>query len=184
MSSQTAWYLARATGIVAWGILTFAMVWGLLLRTKLLAGRPSPRWLLDLHRFLGGLALVFTGVHIGALVADNYVHFGALEVLVPFASGWRPIPVALGVCALYLLVAVELTSLLMRHLPKKRWRQVHLTSFGAFWLVTVHGVFAGSDTRHVFVGIVVSVAVLSVLFLLMVRLLSPSPRARAAASRA
>jgi predicted ferric reductase len=185
VTSQTAWYLARASGIVAWGILTFAVVWGLLLRTRLLKGRPSPRWLLDLHRFLGALALLFTGLHIAGLVADNYVHFGLLQVLVPFASGWRPLPVALGVVAMYLLVAVELTSLLMRYLPKKRWRQVHLTSFGAFWLVTVHGLFAGSDTRHLLVGILVSVSMLSVLFLVMVRLLSPSTptRARVAASR-
>ena len=83
------------------------------------------------------------------------------------------------------LLGGELTSLLMRYLPKKRWRQVHLTSFGAFWLVTLHGLFAGSDTRHLLVGILVSVSMLSVLFLVMVRLLSPSTptRARVATSR-
>lgn len=145
MSPHLAWYASRAAGLVAWGLLSASVIWGLLLSTRLLRGRPTPRWLLDLHRFLGGLAVVFTGVHVGGLVADNYLHFGVADLLVPFASGWRPGAVALGVVSLWLLLAIEITSLLMRRMPRRWWRGVHLTSYGLFWLATFHGILAGTD---------------------------------------
>jgi hypothetical protein len=108
---QTWWYVARATGYVAWGLVATSVVSGLLLSTRLTRGRPTPAWILDLHRFLAGAAVAFTGLHLTGLIADTYVHFGAVEVLVPFASTWKPGPVAFGVVALYLLAAIEISSL-------------------------------------------------------------------------
>ncbi len=84
------WYVARASGLVGWGLLAAATLWGLALSTKALGPRPRPNWLLDLHRWLGGLALIFTGVHVGSLLLDTYVHFGLTSVLVPFASDVAP----------------------------------------------------------------------------------------------
>lgn len=177
MTSQTGWYLARATGIVAWSLLTLSMTWGLMLRTRILNGRPTPRWLLDLHRFLGGLSVVFVALHLAGLVADSYTYFGPAELFVPFASSWRPGAVALGVVALYLLAAVEVTSLLMRHLPRRWWRAVHMSSFATFLLSTLHTVTAGTDARNSLLILAVNVAVAAVLFLVLVRLLAPG-RAR------
>jgi hypothetical protein len=174
MREQLWWYVARSSGIVAWSILTLAMTWGLLLRTKLLAGRPAPRWLLDLHRFLGGLAVVFTAVHVAGLIADSYVHFGAVEILVPLASRWRPVPVGLGIVGLYLLLAVEATSVLKRRLPPGLWRRVHVGSFALFVLVTLHGVTAGSDARNLAFISMVNVGTALIVFLVLVRVWSPS----------
>ena len=67
--------------------------------------------MLDVHRFLGGLAAVFVGVHVIGLLLDSFVAFGPTDVLVPLASSWHPVAVAWGIVAMYLLVAVELTSL-------------------------------------------------------------------------
>jgi hypothetical protein len=75
MSSQVFWYAARASGIVAWALAAAAVVWGLALSTRVPVRRPRRPWLFDLHRFLGGLALSFTGVHVLSVVADSYVHF-------------------------------------------------------------------------------------------------------------
>jgi hypothetical protein len=140
------WYVARASGIVAWALLVASLVWGVLLSTRVLRPHDRPAWLLDLHRGLGGLTVAMVGVHISALVADNFVHFGVADVLVPLASGWRPLPVALGVLSLYLLGAVELTSLAMRRMSRRAWRGVHLTSYGTVWLVSLHAGYAGTDT--------------------------------------
>lgn len=148
MNPKLPWELARAGGLTAWWLLGLSTMWGLLLSTRLLAGRPRPAWLLDLHRFLGGLALTFTGVHIGGLVADHVVHFGLMEVAVPFSSAWRPVAVAWGTISLYLLLAIELTSLGMRHLPRRVWRAVHSTSFVLFVLTSLHAVTAGTDTGN------------------------------------
>src|SRR3989337_1799436 len=89
MNEQIWWYTARASGIVALAILTASIVWGLLYSNRVLNGRPTAKWLLDLHRFLGGLAVTFTAVHLAGLVADSYVEFGWSELFIPMASAWK-----------------------------------------------------------------------------------------------
>jgi sulfoxide reductase heme-binding subunit YedZ len=160
--SNTSWYLSRASGIVAWALLTLAMVWGLLLSTRMFDRRPSPKGLVDLHRFLGGLSVVFVGIHVGTIVADTYVHFGAADVVVPFASSWHPVAVAWGVVAMWLLLAVEVTSLAMRHIPRRVWRAVHFSSYALFVSATVHAFAAGPDTREQLFELV-SVAAIAIL---------------------
>ena len=145
MSGHLWWYVARSGGIVAWVLLAASVLWGLALSTKAFGKRPHPSWLLDLHRFLGGLALVFTGIHVGALVLDSYVSFGLVQLLVPFTSSYRPRRGGVGVVGLYLLLAVEVTSLLRPRIPKHIWRRVHLASFGLFAVSTLHGLQAGTD---------------------------------------
>jgi DMSO/TMAO reductase YedYZ heme-binding membrane subunit len=70
------------------------------------------------------------------------------------ASGWRPGSVAWGITAMYLLVAVELTSLAKRRLPKKIWRAVHLLSFVLFVFSTVHAIQSGTDLANPVVRVV------------------------------
>lgn len=148
MSNQLWWYVARSSGIVSLLLLGATVLWGLLSTTRVLAGRPSPQWLMTMHQFLGGLAVVFTGLHITGLVMDSYIGFGPTELLVPFTSTYRPAAVALGVVALYLLAAIESTSLLMRRMPRRWWRAVHASSWVLLWLAVVHGATAGSDASR------------------------------------
>jgi predicted ferric reductase len=173
MSTQLGWHVARATGIVAWALLAASVVWGLLLSTRLARGRPTPAWLLDLHRFLGGSAVVFTLLHLGGLIADSYVHFDLVDLLVPFASSWQPGPVALGVVSFHLLAAVELTSLARRRTPRRVWRAVHLTSYGLFWAATFHFVLAGTDATHPVARWGINLTAAAVVFLTLVHVLSP-----------
>jgi DMSO/TMAO reductase YedYZ heme-binding membrane subunit len=147
MSSQVMWYAARAGGMVAWALAAGSVVWGLALSTHALGRRPRPAWLFDLHRFrfLGGLAAVFTAVHVLAVLADSYVRFSLLNVLVPLTGGWHPLAVAWGVVGAWLLAAVELTSLARARLPRRLWRRVHYGGFALFALTTVHALAAGTD---------------------------------------
>lgn len=180
MSEQIYWYTARASGMVALALVTASVVWGLLFSTRLLQGRPSPKWLMALHRHLGALAAVFTGVHIAGLVLDSYVEFGPSEILVPFASTWQPQAVAWGVVGMYLLGAIELTSLLKKRIPRRLWRWVHLSSYVLFWLSIVHGVTAGTDAGAGAYIIASRAAVMLVVFLTVYRVLTKRKvRARA-----
>ncbi len=147
MSPHIWWYAARASGLISWALVTASVVWGLLLAGRL-TSQPRPAWYLDLHRFLGGLSVVFVAVHLVGLALDGYVHFGLAQLLVPFVSSWHPAAVAWGIVGLYLMVAIEGTSLLMRYLPRRLWRRVHLTSFVLFVVATVHGFVAGTDMRN------------------------------------
>ncbi len=156
------WYVARASGLMAWAMLTLTVVWGLLLSSKLLGRKPAPAWILDLHRFIGGATVVFTVVHLVAILADSYVHFDLVAILVPFASDWNPLAVAWGIAAFYLLAAVELTSLLRKSLPNPLWRRVHYATVPLFALATIHGVTAGTDSRTTFAFMVLASVVLVV----------------------
>jgi predicted ferric reductase len=149
VNGKLTWYAARASGLVAWALVTASILWGLALSTRLIRRRGAPAWLLDLHKFLGTLSMVFVGVHIFALWADSYVHFGPSELFVPMASEWRPGAVAWGIAATYLLVAIELTSWAIRKVPRRLWRAVHLASFPLFGAATVHAFTAGADRMNV-----------------------------------
>ncbi len=177
MSDKIWWYLARSSGIVAWLLLAAAVIWGLLLSTRILQDRRRPAWLSDLHRWLGGLAVTFTTLHLVGLWADDYVEFGPAEMLIPGRSEWRPVAVTWGVLALYLLVAVQLTSLGMRRLPRRMWKAVHYASYPLFWMATVHGGAAGSDTGSRLYRWTVVVTVVAVVFVVTYRVVAPS-RAR------
>ena len=145
MSDQMWWFTARAGGFVAWGLLGASVLWGLALSSKVLNGRRRPSWILDLHRFLGGLGVIFTAVHVGALMADSYIHFGPVEVLVPLTGSWHPGAVAWGIIGMYLLLAVEITSLARKRLSKRVWRMTHMLSFPLFATTSVHALTAGTD---------------------------------------
>lgn len=176
--SHASWYLARSSGLVAWFLLATSVLWGLMLTTRVFDRSLSPKWLTDLHRFLGGTAVVFTALHIGALVGDNYVHFGVREVLQPFASQWRTTAVAWGVISFWILVAIEATSLLMRYLPRRFWRAVHSSSFVLFLLATLHALSAGTDARIQAFVLLCTAMLAVVLFLFLVRIAAPSKRRR------
>lgn len=145
MDPKLSWYAARASGMVAWALVTASILWGLAVSTRLVRRRGAPAWTLDLHKFLGTLSIVFVGVHVLALWADNFVYFGPRELFVPMVSKYRPGAVAWGIAATYLLVAIQLTSWTMRRLPRRLWHAVHLTSFPLFAVATVHGFTAGAD---------------------------------------
>lgn len=177
MAEHLAWYVARSTGIVTWGLLVASMLWGFLYATRLLGRRTRPWWMLGVHRFLGALAVGFVIVHVLALVADGYTSFGIVDVLVPFASAWKPLPVALGIVGFYVLLAIELTSLAQRFMPRNVWRQIHLSAYGLFALATIHALTAGTDVRVVvFGGVAVGVGVVVALLCAMAWVARSEPR--------
>ena len=178
MRSQLWWYVARSSGIVAWALASTSVIWGLLLSTRLLDRKPSPKWLLDLHRYLGGLTVVFTGVHLVGLVADSYVHFDLAALLLPYASEWKPGPVAWGIVAFYLLVAVQVTSLLMKRISRRLWHGVHLLSYLLFWSAAIHGATSGTDAANPVYVVGSIAAIVTVLFLTLYRALLPGRSGR------
>jgi predicted ferric reductase len=173
VNPQVWWYLTRATGLVGWGLASLSVLWGLALSGRPFGRNPTGPWLLDLHRYLGGLSVLFVGAHIGALVADSYVHFGVADVLVPLASGYKSLAVAWGIVAMYFLVAIELTSLGKRRLPKQLWRGVHYTSIIVFVAMTLHLLTVGTDRQNMLVRVAAAVSTAVATFLLAYRIAAP-----------
>ena len=150
MSSQFWWHMSRASGIVTWGFLMASALWGILLATRVLKPYDRPAWLLDLHSWLGTITIFGTALHLAALVGDTYVHFGAADLFVPFATSWKPLAVAWGVIGTYLLVAVQVSSWFMKKLPKRLWRSIHMLSYALMVTVSIHAFTAGTDRANHF----------------------------------
>ncbi len=170
MNPQFWWYMTRASGLIAWLMLTASVIWGVVLSTKAFPEHRRPAWLLDLHRWLGGLSVMFLAIHLSALVADSYTHFGIGDLAVPFMSDWKPGAVAFGVIAAWLLIAVELTSLAIRRLPRRVWRSIHLLSYITFWLTSIHGALAGSDRTALLYQVTAVGSIVAVVWALMYRI--------------
>ncbi len=180
MNPQTWWYAARAGGIIAWALASLTVIGGLQLSTRLVR-KPAPSWVLDLHRFLGGLTVAFVAIHMVGLAADQFIGFGPMELLVPLASSYKPAAVALGVVGMYLLIAIELTSLAMKKLPRRAWHAVHLTSFVLFVVATVHGLTAGTDRHNAVFQWACLLTAALVLMMTLVRIWSRRQRPRSTA---
>ena len=127
------------------------------------------------------LALVFIAVHVMAVAVDPFTHFGLTAVLVPFASHYRPVWMGLGIVALYLLLAVWVSSRLRRRIGHRLWRQIHVLAFAVYGAATLHGLGTGSDTRTIWAGALYAASVALVGSLLAVRLLAPAGRNAGAA---
>jgi predicted ferric reductase len=143
--AHVVWYTARASGYTAFVLLTAAVVLGLLLSLR--AGSPRwPRFLTnELHRFVTVLALGFTAVHGVALLLDPVMGFAWTDLVVPFAGRYRPLPMALGITAAYLMVAVWASSRVQRRIGYRLWRRLHFVTFAVYLLALGHTALVGED---------------------------------------
>ena len=147
------WYVTRSSAIIAWALMVISVTWGILLATRVMKPKDNPGWLLDLHRWLSGLSVVFVGIHMASLFIDKYAAFSLQDLFIPFHSQYQKIawlggwPVALGVICTYILIAVQTTSLMMKKLPRKYWKAIHYSSYALVLLVSFHAGWSGTDVR-------------------------------------
>lgn len=168
------WDVARAGGFTAYTLLTLSVAIGLALTLHW----QTPRWprLInsELHNFITLLALIFTGVHVLAVWLDPFTSFGWNEVFIPFASHYRPLWMAFGIVALYLGLAIGLSTWLRPYIGYKWWRRLHVLTLLLFALVAVHGIATGSDTRTWWGALLYASSILLVGILLWLRLYEPA----------
>jgi DMSO/TMAO reductase YedYZ heme-binding membrane subunit len=159
---------------MTWATATASVVVGLMLSARAVRARTGP-WFLDLHRFLGGISVVFLVAHVATLWADSYVDFGPRELFVPGASEWRSEAIAWGIIAAYLMIAVEVSSLLRSRIGKRLWRVVHFLSFVAMAGGSYHAWLAGSDVKNPVTWAIAGIGSLLVLGLIALRLQRKDP---------
>jgi DMSO/TMAO reductase YedYZ heme-binding membrane subunit len=144
---ETLWFLTRASGVVAMVLIIAAIADGLIFSGRA-AGRKHlrPAWWLDLHRGLGGYALIFTGLHVlTAFGAD--IGVGIEQIFVPNTAGFDPTAFTLGVVAMYLMAIAVFTTWPRRLLPRKLWHVVHLLAIPVAVLTGIHAYLLGTDAK-------------------------------------
>jgi predicted ferric reductase len=127
--------------------------------------------IVDIHRHLSWLTVVFVLVHIFVLLGDKYITYTVVTLFIPYAdTTYRPFAVALGQIGYYAVVLVTVSFWVRRWIGQKSWRVLHYLSFIAYGLVIAHAYLAGTDSKTLYWGYVASVIV--VLFLTMLRIIT------------
>jgi hypothetical protein len=186
VQSSWPWYVTRASGLIA-GLLLFILI---LSGLGFITGQaynflePITAW--ASHKALGITLGISILLHIGALYFDSFVTFDLQSIFIPFVSNYKPIIifgisfgslfVALGVLALYVILAIILTSLFWIEKKPKTWKLTHLLSYIAMIFVFVHALYLGTDLasgvlRYVWIGLILILAVFSLMRLRRARIL-------------
>lgn len=169
------WVLSRVSGLTAFVALALDAVLGLLVSSRL-ANRVLAKGAgVELHRWLSPLALALVLAHVLLLLADGYIRFDAVSVLVPFASPYRPLAVGIGVIAADVALVVHTSFALRKRIGTRTWRRLHYMSFVAVAAAAAHGLLAGTDAARPWVLALLAVPLAAVVVLAGVRVV----RARA-----
>lgn len=141
------WLAARATGIVAFLLLTMQIVLGLILShptnrsTWNLSKRIFP-W----HDHLWVFVLAFLIAHIVSLVVDPKAGVSLAGAFIPGLSEYRSAPVAIGTLALYAFLVTAITARWTKLLPPGLWLKIHRLALVVWVMAWMHGVLAGTDS--------------------------------------
>lgn len=147
VASAEPWSTSRASGTIAYLALVLDVLVGLGLTTRAGDRWPGRAASVDIHAWLSPLPLGLTAVHAVALLADAYIGFDVIDLVVPFAAPYRPGAVGVGILAAYVALLVHASFGLRRRIGTAWWRRLHALSFVAYALATAHGVTAGTDAR-------------------------------------
>lgn len=178
------WMLIRGSGLVAFGLLALATIWGLVLSLGVLPGLTKR--LTFAHESLSVGALLATVVHVVALATHDFVEFDLRALLVPGASEWRPLAVAWGIVAFYGMTIVIVSFYLRKNIGQRYWRLLHFASFGVFLGAAAHGIAAGTDTGHPAVFgfyVAASAVVIGLTAVRVLMIFNPPPERRTATRR-
>jgi hypothetical protein len=145
---SSAWMVARASGITSYLLMTALVLLGLHLShpgsTRI--RRLSRMARMQIHSGLAFFTLAFTALHVVVLATDPFAQVGWAGALLPMASTYRPVPVTLGVIAMWAAALTAITASLAGRLPGRLWWPIHKVAAGVFALSWAHGLLAGSDT--------------------------------------
>jgi len=164
-----AWYISRASGLLAYLLLWLVMFFGLAIRTPGIKKIFSPAFSYQTHAWLSVQALILVFFHSGALLWDKYLQLKFLDLIMPFHSQTYTTEITLGILGIYLMLILILTSYFRKFFSQKIWRAVHFLNILMFIIVTIHALAIGTDLksglllRNLFIGANIALALLIVI---------------------
>ncbi len=179
--AQWAWYIGRATGLLAFILLTLGVVYGLVMSSRAFQKMISGAVSYELHRTLSWVALGAVLLHVGSFFFDDFLNITFIEALIPGALT-RSFPSALGydmglavsfgIAALYFMIILLLTSEFRARISQQVWRSTHYVSFLAYIAFVVHGFLAGSDSGELWVRLMYIGSLVLILSLVIIRIVT------------
>jgi sulfoxide reductase heme-binding subunit YedZ len=151
MKDPTFWFLARASGLTAYVLMTLSVLAGLTVKSRPFGRAVNAAAVMDTHRFLSLLVLGAVAIHGSALMLDRTIHTGLTALLVPGLAAYRPIATALGVLSMEVAAVIVVSFRLRKRIGFRAWRRLHWATYAVFATATAHGLAAGTDTARPFV---------------------------------
>lgn len=169
------WHITRASGMVAYILLTVTVIVGLYVQILRQKGASMGIYPV-LHESSGHWAMYLTLFHTVILLFDSYVNLAWYDIFVPFISTYHTFSLGLGIIGLYGLVLIFLTTDFRSFFPVSFRRTVHMLSPVMYVLATFHGIFLGTDTAYTSIqaGYILSATFCGVLLTYRFTLLKPS----------
>lgn len=174
------WHLVRSSGIVAYVLLLASTIWGLFMSSQLIKDwSPGPVSML-MHSTISWLSLLVGLIHGLLLLFDNYFTYTLGDIFIPFTGPYRPEVVGLGTLAFWFIVIISLSFPVKKTIGHKVWKRLHYLSYAAFGMVSLHGLFAGTDSELLGFRLLMGLGIVMVVLLLSLhvrrRQLKPAPR--------
>jgi len=177
IGSSWEWYVIRASGFVAAGLLFLLMISGIGHVTGYTYRfiEPVKAWVV--HKAMAIALCVSIVIHVSFLLLDHFVSFSVPQVLIPFVSKYSngtsflglsigSLSVTFGILAAYGVVIIVLSSLGWINTRKRQWRLLHYLSYLVIFFIFLHGLYVGSDLKYgsfrklwILAGAVIAIAV-------------------------
>lgn len=170
------WLASRASGVVAFALMSVSVVIGLLLASGL-ARRPGlPRKLVAVHQQTALQGLIAIGIHGATLLGDNWLKPGVAGITIPFTLDYRPFFTGLGIIAGYLAAALGLSFYARRRIGVRTWRKLHRLTVVAWAFGAIHAIGAGSDASAPWFRTILLAATVPIVFLFAYRVMPGTNR--------
>lgn len=167
--AKLSWHLVRSAGIVSYLLLLASMVWGLFMSAQCVKDWSPGAVSMTLHSTLSWLAVIVGLVHALLLLLDDYFTYTLADLFVPFVGPYRPEAVGLGTLAFWLLLIVTLSFPLKKRLGHGTWKRLHYLSYAAFVMVSLHGLFAGTESSSLGFRLLLAIGMVLVVALTVLR---------------
>jgi sulfoxide reductase heme-binding subunit YedZ len=177
------WLASRAAGIVAFMLITVAVVLGLLMASKMTRRPGLKRTLVKVHEQVALTALVAIGLHGVLLLGDAWLKPGITGITIPLTLAYRPVWTGMGILAGYLALLLGPTFYWRRRIGARRWRQIHRATVVVFMLAVLHSLGSGTDGASAWLRAMVLGSAALVLLLMVFRYASTARRTKPAPVR-
>jgi len=163
------WTMIRLSGLTGHFFLTLSVLAGLL--GSFPALKKQKARLHNIHLYSGWAGLLAIVLHATLIIVDTYAPLSLLEILIPGTASYEPLWNAFGTISLYLFGFVLVTSdFLKETLGKTLWKLTHWLVLPAWLLMTLHGIFIGTDTGTLFTTIWYACSTLTLFTLILYRM--------------
>ena len=167
------WLASRAAGVVALLCITISVAVGLAMAGRVSRRPALARTLMAIHQQTALAGLVAIAVHAVTLLGDKHLSPSLGDLALPFTSRHEPLWTGLGVTGGWLASILGLTYWIRQWIGAQLWRRLHRATALVYVLTVAHTLGAGTDASEPWMRTLLLVTGAPVLFLFLMRVLTP-----------